>query len=126
VSTQRDDSPAFPVVLPSGVPETTADNGVSPTPDLVRQFNELARQWKQATAFSSSLTEMKEHPAYLQIIGLGKTAVPLILDELRRAPDFWFAALKTLTGEDPVKPADRGQVRRMAQAWLEWGQTHGY
>lgn len=90
------------------------------------RFRELVRQWKEATAYLSSITDMSMHPAYQQIIGMGEAAVPLLFEELRREPDHWFWALKSITGEDPVAPDDRGKLDRMTHAWLEWAQAHGY
>ena len=95
-------------------------------PDLARRFNELASEWKEANAISSSVTEMATHPAYQQIKGMGKQAVPLILAELRRQPHHWFWALKAITAADPVQPAERGKIDRMTQAWLQWAKAHGY
>jgi len=94
--------------------------------DLERRFRELAQEWREATEFTSSTTDMVMHPAYQQIIGIGRAALPLIFAELRRAPDHWFWALKAITGEDPVAPADRGKVQRMTDAWLAWGHARGY
>src|ERR1700687_4065288 len=71
---------------------------------LEDHFRELARQWKEATEFTSSTTQMVMHPAYQQIIGMGREALPFLLAELRRKPDHWFWALKAITGEDPVPP----------------------
>jgi hypothetical protein len=62
---------------------------------------------------------------YQQIIGMGLPAVPLILDELQRAPDQWFWALEAITAENPVPPEAAGKVRLMAQAWIEWGKQRG-
>jgi hypothetical protein len=93
---------------------------------IERRFHELARQWREATAFTSSTTEMINDQAYQQIIGMGREVVPFLLAELRREPDHWFWALKAITGHDPVPPADRGNIRRMAQAWLEWAEREGY
>jgi hypothetical protein len=31
-----------------------------------------------------------------------------------------------LTGADPMDPADRGKVRKIADAWLRWGRANGY
>lgn len=89
------------------------------------RFRELLRQWKADVAPISSLTEMAMHPAYQQIIGLGREAVPLILRELEREPDHWFWALKAITGVDPVESARKGRVREMALAWLRWGREQG-
>ena len=56
---------------------------------------------------------------------MGWPAVPLILEELQREPDQWFWALEAITEENPVPPEARGNVRHMAQAWLEWGKQKG-
>lgn len=81
--------------------------------------------WKAGTAPLSSATEMATHPAYQQIIGLGRDAVPLLLRELQREPDHWFWALKAITGVDPVEPRQRGQIGEMAEAWLRWAREQG-
>lgn len=91
-----------------------------------RAFHNLASQWKEATQFVSSVTEMVTDPAYQQIIGMGKAVLPFIFAELRREPDHWFWALQAITGENPVPPADRGRIQAMTQAWLDWAETHGY
>lgn len=74
---------------------------------------------------TSSITQMATHPAYQQIIGMGKDAVPLILDELRREPDHWFWALHAITGDDPVPSNGRGKLEGMTRAWLDWGVRRG-
>ena len=93
---------------------------------VVRRFRDLVRQWKEATIFTSSGTEMALHPAYQQIIGMGRDAIPLILEELQREEDHWFWALKSITGEDPVAPGDRGNLPKVTEAWLRWAQTNGW
>jgi hypothetical protein len=87
---------------------------------LQNQFFDLVREWKGATKYLSNINERCRHPAYQKIIDLGPDALPLILDELRREPDDWFAALRQLTGENPVAPAARGNLKEMTAAWLEW------
>lgn len=66
------------------------------------------------------------HPAYQGIIGLGPIALPLILRELEKELDHWFWALKAISGEDPVSPQNRGKMREMTDAWLNWGREKGY
>ncbi len=75
----------------------------------------------------SSTTGRAMHPAYQQIIGMGKEAIPLLLRGLdQQEPEHWFWALAAITGEDPVPPGDRGNVRRIADAWLRWGRQQGH
>ena len=62
--------------------------------DLEHRFRELVHQWKQGTEFTSSTTQMVTHPAYQQVIGMGRPVLPLLVAELRRKPDHWFWALK--------------------------------
>ena len=45
---------------------------------------------------------------------------------LEQRPNHWFAALRSLTGADPVPLADRGRIRAMTEAWGTWGKEHGY
>ena len=91
-----------------------------------KQFQHLAAEWKAERGSTSSITHLAMHPAYQRIIGLGPAAVPLLLRELDHAPDHWFWALKAITGADPVPDGDRGRIRAMADAWLEWGRENGY
>lgn len=90
------------------------------------RFERLRDQWKQTRGPLSSTTELVTQPPYQEIIGMGEKVVPLILDELRSELDHWFWALKAVTGEDPVPPADRGDLEAMAEAWLNWGRRRGY
>ena len=93
---------------------------------LEERFLELAAQWRTDTRFLSSMTQMALHPAYQQILGMGPQVVPLLLRELDRNPDHWFWALTAITGADPIKPEDRGHLRKMSEAWLQWGREHGF
>lgn len=90
------------------------------------RFADLAETWRYETAFTSSLNEIVMNRAYQQIIGLGPNVIPLILLDLHKQPDHWFWALKALTAADPVQPEDRGDITRMADAWVEWGKMVKY
>ena len=92
---------------------------------LEERFVRYAEEWRAETGFMSSVRDKALHRSYQQIIGMGQQAVPLILRDLRKRPDHWFWALNAITGVDPVPPSDRGQIKRMAEAWLRWGQARG-
>lgn len=92
---------------------------------LGETFRKLADEWRSATAFDSSPDRITRHEAYRAIVDLGEEVAPLILRDLKRRPELWFAALRELLNVDPVRPEQRGNVRAMADAWLEWGQNHG-
>lgn len=94
-----------------------------PSLQLKHIFSQLVAQWRKETAFKSSLRAIIMHPAYQQIIGLGASAVPLVLRELEREPGHWFWALQSMTGEDPVPPD--ATFDEAASAWLRWGRQRG-
>ncbi len=89
-------------------------------------FNRLAAQWRQERGATSWAFEMAMLPSYQRVIGMGPAAIPFILRELERQPDHWFWALKSITGANPVKPPQRGKIKEMAQAWLDWARQRGY
>lgn len=91
-----------------------------------QRFRSLVAAWKASAGVSSSLSERFAEPSYREVVAMGEPAVPWVLAELEREPDWWFAALKEMTGADPVLPASRGKLREMALSWLEWGRARGY
>lgn len=103
---------------------------VSPSADINqarrKRFIELAEQWLSDTKFMSSVTDIISHPAYRSIIAMGTPVVSLILERLERRPDFWFEALREITGDNPVHEEDIGDLDLMATAWLEWGAKHDF
>jgi hypothetical protein len=93
--------------------------------NLAEHFQDLVRKWKAERGPTSSVAKMAAHPAYREIVSLGRSAVPLLLAELERAPDHWFVALHEITGADPVPKESQGRLKEMAAAWLQWGRANG-
>lgn len=87
------------------------------------RFNNLASTWRDETRLTSATDELIMSPSYQRIIGIGPTAVPLLLRELRDNPDHWFWALEAITGENPV--AEDATFDEAVAAWLEWGTRQG-
>jgi len=94
--------------------------------EVVNNFYALAAQWESEVAGLSLTAQMSEHPAYQEIINMGTKIVPLLLSELENNPLYWLSALSAITGENPIKPEQRGRVKQMASAWIEWGKNQGY
>jgi hypothetical protein len=77
--------------------------------------------------------DMVTHPAYQQIIGLGKEALPLLFGELRRAPDHWFWALRAITeslgysrcADGQLEVGFDAQCRRLPGQLLVGGTSNG-
>lgn len=90
------------------------------------RFRQLAQVWADETLNVSSVTEAERHPAYREIVRMGMPAVPLLLEELDREPNLWFGALQAITGENPIPAEDRGDILKMARAWVTWGAENGF
>ncbi|MCA8994907.1 MAG: hypothetical protein KDA88_23220 [Planctomycetaceae bacterium] len=88
-------------------------------------FRTLRDQWKSQTKYMSNTAQMATVWPYQQIIGMGPSALPLILAELQRETDHWFWALEAISGENPVQSEQEGRVEEMAKAWLDWGRQQG-
>ncbi len=93
--------------------------------DLRSRFQRLAAEWKEQSRYLSNTAQMAMLKPYQRIIGMGEPAVPFILEELQREPNQWFWALEVITEDNPVPPDAAGNVRLMAQAWIEWGKRNG-
>jgi len=89
-------------------------------------FYELVARWRLETRTLSSTTDRALHSAYQDIIGMGKPVLPLIFRELSQRGGHWFWALRHITQENPVPQQDAGNIQKMREAWLRWGQEHHY
>jgi len=97
-----------------------------PTVEDEQRFTRLADQWRTETRALSSDSDIISNFSYQQIIGMGARALPLIFVELQAHGGRWFWALRAITGENPVQPEHRGNVRRMTETWLEWARERDY
>jgi len=102
------------------------NNNAEISTEVVEKFYALASDWEKEVSGLSSTVQMSEHPAYQEIINMGTKIVPLLLLELKNNPLYWLSALSAITGENPIKPEQRGRVKQMASAWIEWGKNQGY
>jgi hypothetical protein len=97
-----------------------------PAETVEQRFRRLAGAWHDQTYFLSSMSEASAHPAYQEIISLGPEVLPLLLRDLQDNHTHWFAALRALTGANPVPKSSAGNVPKMAEAWLGWTKDNGY
>ena len=89
-------------------------------------FHSLKDIWLEDRPEDADVLDLIKHPAYQVIIDMGQVAVPFILRELEKRPDYWFWALYSITGSDPITDDDAGNLQKMANAWLNWGRENGY
>jgi hypothetical protein len=97
-----------------------------PEETLEERFRRLAAAWHKAVALQSSPTIRNNHPAYQEIISLGLGVVPLLLRDMEENHTHWFAALRHITGANPIAEAAAGDIPRMVEAWLAWAKDNGY
>ena len=88
-------------------------------------FRQLVDEWRRATAMHSQLQKKVIHPAYQRIIGMGPTAIPLILREMKQRPGHWFWALDAITQGDAPKESWE-TLEQATSAWIRWGESKGY
>jgi hypothetical protein len=94
--------------------------------EIKSEFIHLASQWIQSVEGMSSTVEMAKHPTYQKIVSMGEMVIPFLLEDLRQNPLYWLPALRQITQQNPVKPEQRGKIKQMAEAWLNWGKQEGY
>lgn len=95
----------------------------TPTIAIESYFRSRVMKWKQDTSHLSLVSLRITHPAYREIVLMGRQALPLILAELEEEPDHWFHALMTLADENPVPAGFSGSVSEAAALWVEWGRS---
>ena len=94
-------------------------------PTGTKRFKVLADRWEKDTVFLSNSSRAAQHPAHREIVSMGEKAVPLILERMQSQGGHWSQALPDITGADPVKPEDRGNITAMQTSWLDWGKRNG-
>lgn len=103
----------------------TKNTSISPQPSAFeKQFYSLSKKWKKEVGGYSTMIHITGNDNYLDIIGMGKDVVPLILKELEKEADYWFVALKHTAkpDTDPVPDDHYGDIEKMREDWLNWGK----
>ena len=95
-------------------------------PATRQRFTQLADQWERETVFMSNPARAAKHPAHREIVSMGESAVPLLLERMQAQGGHWDYALADITGADPVKRSDWGNIAAIQASWLKWGEANGY
>lgn len=91
---------------------------------LELDFKTHSDQWKKETRILSSISAKIHNPHYQRIIGMGKSALPLIFSELKNNGGQWYWALECICGENPAM--DAKTLPEAKQMWLEYGIKNNY
>ncbi|MDP2807881.1 MAG: hypothetical protein Q8O74_07080 [bacterium] len=91
------------------------------TGSLVKiHFERLKNIWLDDILFTSNMDEIVNHPAYLAVISFGHEILPFIIEDLKTSDHLWFRALEAITGINPIKKENIGNMRKMREDWLVW------
>ena len=90
----------------------------------LREFLKLKKAWKEEIIFESNLNNIFSNSNYINIIKIGKTALPWIIKDLKKGGGYWFVALNKITGINPIKEENRGVYEQMRKDWLEWADKN--
>jgi len=93
---------------------------------LEEKFQKLKKRWIKETMFMSSTTDIVYNKHYQSIIKMGEKVVPIILKDMKDEPNWWFWALASITEEDPTTVDICGDLQKLTQVWLKWGEQNGY
>jgi hypothetical protein len=89
------------------------------------KFRTLRDLWYRETGMLSLIRQKALHPAYQQIIGMGREALPFIFDEMRKQKGDWYWALESITDVEE-RPERHSSPEAAREAWLEWAKVRGY
>jgi hypothetical protein len=85
----------------------------------VGEFARLANQWRSETAHYAVASRRFAHDSFFDILVMGRAALPLIMEDMRRTRDHWFPALRAM-----LKPFDAAKDAtthdEAVDAWLRW------
>jgi hypothetical protein len=86
------------------------------------RFEALNAEWFTETTFQPSVTRICMHPAFLDIVSMGETAVPFIVDSLRQRPSFLTEALRRIIGSraETASIEANGKIQEVAAVWIHW------
>lgn len=109
----------------SAVPKGIRPDAAADAAEVRRAFRRLFDAWDSETFLFSFPHQIYEHWAYEELVGLGEAAIPYMLGEVQRGRPNLVVALRSITGESPVKASEPNTEQVMA-AWVAWGEAKGY
>lgn len=84
------------------------------------RFEELATELENDCMFVSSPNQVVSHASYREIVGMGGKIIPLLIKRLDNQPTLWLLALQDITGLNPIKRQNRGNIPMVINDWKNW------
>lgn len=102
----------------SSLQEPRKENGKA-TSDLHAKYLALVKDLENGCLSGKST----KHPAFAQIVALGKPAIPWLLAEIQEGAVHWTsAALAQITGGHP--DGGLSNPSEIRKAWIKWGKVN--
>ncbi|MEW6252253.1 MAG: hypothetical protein AB1716_16565 [Planctomycetota bacterium] len=85
----------------------------------------LLNRWDLGAPRFLDVHLLAEQPLYRQIVARGRVMLPMLLAKLDGKSPQWFAALEEISGTNPIRVENEGQVAAMSGDWKQWGLERG-
>ena len=82
----------------------------------------LYQDWMNSCPPSSDTAILKNNEYYMEIVSMGELAVEPILKLIKVEPSLLFLALMDITGRNPVKVKNLGNIKKICKDWIKWGE----
>lgn len=93
---------------------------------LHHRFRLAYDQWVSETYSSSLFEQILGHLKFIEIVGMGAPALPLIFDKLALQPSFIYLAAERILGGTPEDLTQADDFGSVIASWLEWSEIAGY
>jgi hypothetical protein len=91
--------------------------------ELRAEFDALADEWerhRQKIWYSSNIRDYLDHPAVRKLVGLGRPAIPLIIERYKKDQLPWGFVLQEITGVKIIEDPNRFNPDEVKRRWVEW------
>jgi len=92
--------------------------------DAKTKFEILKQQWFEEIMFTSDPLEIVSNRHYKEIVDLGYSVVPFLLQDMKLNHSHWFTALRLIIGANPIKKEHFGDIPKMVDDWLDWSKNN--
>jgi hypothetical protein len=82
------------------------------------RFNALYKQWQMETAFLSNVNQIIQNSNFKQLVSLGPSAVPYIIDEIKLNPSNLVWSLNLILNKRISK--ENVTVSQACSLWVKW------
>ena len=90
------------------------------------RFRRAYEKWLSDTQSLSRFDKILAHESFIEIVGMGYAALPLIFRKLADQPSFIYLAAQRILGGTPKDLTQGNDFESLVASWLEWSEIAGY